>query len=297
MEKKFHTSVLLKESVEGLNIKPNGFYIDATLGEAGHSLEILKKLNKDGLLVSIDQDDEAIAFVKKQYSKELSVGNWILKKGNFSNISRAIEGINRKPDGILMDIGMSSRQIDIAGRGFSYMNDEDPLDMRMDSSLNVTAADLLKVLNDKQLTKLFFEYGEERFSGRIAREIKKKEVNTVGDLKSLIYKVVPATSRRGDYHHPARRVFQALRIAVNDELNALKQGLDEGFRILNANGRLVVITFHSLEDRIVKNFFKDISSQVTTIEEGVGPSEEEINLNSRSHSARLRIIEKNDKQN
>ncbi len=293
---KYHTSVLLNESIDALQIKENGFYVDATLGEAGHSIEILKHLTEQGLLVSIDQDQEAIEYVKSNFKTQLQKGNWKLEHENFAHLKRILSNYDRKPDGILMDIGMSSRQIDIKGRGFSYLSDNDPLDMRMDSSLNITAADLLKVLNEKQLTKLFYEFGEERFSPRIAALIKKsKEIKTVGELKSLIYKVVPTTKRREDSHHPARRVFQALRIAVNDELGALKSGLDEGFELLNSKGILAVISFHSLEDRITKNFFKEKESQgVATISiDGMSPSKEEIERNSRSHSARIRALMKN----
>lgn len=292
---KLHTPVLLKESIESLNIKPNGFYIDCTLGEGGHSFEIYKKLSKNGLLVSIDQDEEAIQFVKEYYKEFVNNSKWKLETGNFSKIDRIVQKYNRKPDGILMDIGMSSRQIDLEGRGFSYRNDNDPLDMRMDKSLAVTAADLIKVLNIDQLTRLFREYSEERYSRQIAALIKKHgNVKTVGDLKSLIYKVVPTTKRREDSHHPARRVFQALRIAVNDELNSLKEGLDEGFKLLNSKGRLVVITFHSLEDRITKTYFKNLisSEHATEILDGQGATEDEVLNNPRSHSARIRAIEK-----
>lgn len=290
---KYHTPVLLKESIESLNIKETGFYIDCTLGEAGHSLEILKKLSSDGILLSIDQDIEAINFVKNSFKDRLRKGNWYIRHGNFSHLKRIVSEFGKKADGILMDIGLSSRQIDIEGRGFSYRNDNDPLDMRMDTNLAVTAADLLKVLNKKQLTKLFLEYGEERFSSRIAKEIKKTEIKTVGDLTSLIYKVVPATIRENNHHHPARRVFQALRIAVNDELGSLRKGLEEGYELLNSKGRLVVITFHSLEDRIVKQFMRSKMNESIIIIDGIQPSQEEINLNTRAHSARLRVLEKN----
>ncbi|MCC7289892.1 16S rRNA (cytosine(1402)-N(4))-methyltransferase RsmH [bacterium] len=290
----YHISVLLNESLESLNIRPSGFYIDCTLGEAGHSIEILKKLNKEGLLLSIDQDNEAIQFVTQKYERNLEQSSWILRQGNFASLKKVLVGIDRKPDGILMDLGISSRQLALEGRGFSYQNETDPLDMRMDDELKVLATDLLNVLSEKQLTKLFYEYGEERYAPRIAKAIKASTngIKTVGDLTSLIYKVVPATARRGDSHHPARRVFQALRIAVNDELGALKQGLEESFELLNSQGRLVVITFHSLEDRIVKTYFKSLGTQVKLLVEGQPPTEEEVKLNKRAHSAKLRVIEK-----
>ncbi len=288
--KNYHTPVLLNESLEGLNIKPDGTYIDCTLGEAGHSFEIYKKLSNKGILISIDRDQNAIDFVSNTYEKELKKGNWRLVKSNFSNL----KALNKKADGILMDLGLSSRQIDIQERGFTYMKDEAPLDMRMDQDLSVTAKDLLKVLTEKELELLFRKYGEERFARSIAKEIKKRgNIEKVGDLTSLIYKVVPATSRK-DSHHPARRVFQALRIAVNDELNSLKQGLDEAFEILNSKGRLCVITFHSLEDRITKDFFKLKIEEGSAQEVGqlILPTEKEVQDNSRSRSAKLRILEK-----
>jgi len=285
----YHIPVLLKESIEALNIKPDGIYVDCTLGEAGHSIEILKKISKKGKLYSIDQDTEAIKFVSETYPRELSTGNWELVHTNFKNISK-IGDI--KVDGMLMDLGVSSRQLDQKERGFTYQQADAQLDMRMDTGLGVTASDLLKALNDKELEKLFRLYGEERFAGKIARAIKKRDIRTVGDLTSLIYKVVPATTRREDSHHPARRVFQALRIAVNDELNSLREGLDNAFKILNSRGRLVVITFHSLEDRITKEFFKSVSDNSVIIGDITIPTEEEIERNPRSRTSKLRVLEK-----
>lgn len=289
--KNYHTPVLLQESIAGLNIKTNGTYIDCTLGEAGHSFEIYSKLSTEGFLISIDRDDSALEYVNETYRKELEKGNWKLVKGNFAS---TIKTLNVKADGILMDLGLSSRQIDIPERGFTYMADWAPLDMRMDKDLAVTASDLLKVLTERELELLFRKYGEERFARKIAKEIKKRtDIENVGDLTSLIYKVVPATSRK-DSHHPARRVFQALRIAVNDELNSLKEGLDEAFEILQPKGRLCVITFHSLEDRIAKEFFKlkTEENKALTVGEVIVPTEKELELNPRSRSAKLRVLEK-----
>lgn len=290
MDKKLHTSVLLKESIEALNIKPEGTYVDCTLGEGGHSIAILSKL-KTGSLVSIDYDPNAIAFVKENYGQELKEKNWKLVVSNFTKISTIVEG---GADGILMDLGFSSRQLEM-GVGLSYNKDDQELDMRLDPSLMVKAKDLLHYYSEKELTALFRRLGEEKFSSKIAREIKRvNNINTVGDLKSLIYRVVPAAALREESHHPARRVFQALRIAVNDELNSLEKALDEGFKVLNKNGRLVVITFHSLEDRIVKTFCKnkeDIGEGVS-INGVITPNEKEININSRAHSAKLRTLEK-----
>lgn len=291
---KIHIPVLLRESIDSLDIKADGFYIDCTLGDGGHSYEILTKLSPKGLLLSIDQDQHAVDFVKKYYSQQ---NNWILKRENFSKINTLVQEIDREPDGILMDLGISSRQLEQShGRGFSYLEEEEPLDMRMDERLGVTAGDLLKFLSVKQLSDLFKEYGEEKYSKKIAEEIKKsdRELETVGDLTRLIYRAVPAGTRESK--NPSRRVFQALRIAVNDELNSLRIGLNKSFEILKNNGRLSVITFHSLEDRIVKDFFNEqkrsrrgtlLYSQV------IAPTDKEIEQNPRCASAKLRTIIKN----
>jgi len=288
--KEYHIPVMLDECIKFLNIKENGVYIDCTLGEAGHSIEILKRLNNQGILFSIDRDQEAIEFVKEKYPSELSHGNWHLVKSNFAYLDK----LNIMADGILMDLGVSSRQIDQKERGFSYRYSDADLDMRMDKELGVTALDLINVLNESQLSKLFLEYGEERFARRIASAIKKENIKNVGDLTSLIYKVVPATTRREDSHHPARRVFQALRIAVNDELNSIQEGIDNAFKILNSKGRLCIISFHSLEDRIVKNRFKEIEkNNLGKLIEYIEPTLSEIERNPRSRSAKLRVLEKN----
>lgn len=291
---KIHIPVLLNECLESLEIKPNGFYIDCTLGDGGHSFEILKKLSPEGLLVSIDQDQHAIDFVKGYY-KDIP-NNWKLIRCNFSKIDEVIKPFNRIPDGILMDLGLSSRQLENSyNRGFSYQEEQETLDMRMDDQLGVTAKDLLVVLSEKELTRLFFTYGEEKYSRRIAREIKKSisDINTVGDLTRLVYRVVPAAHQSSK--NPSRRVFQALRIAVNDELNSLKIALDKSFKILNTNGILSVITFHSLEDRITKDFFSakvDNNEGITPSPEAIAPTDAELESNSRSTSAKLRIIKK-----
>jgi 16S rRNA (cytosine1402-N4)-methyltransferase len=291
---KIHTPVLLEESIQALNVNPNGFYIDCTLGDGGHSSKILSQLSSQGLLISIDRDSNAIEFVKAFYDIPR---NWIIVKGNFSNIKEIIKdkNIERNPDGILMDIGLSSRQLEERnGRGFSYKSEKEPLDMRMDSSLTVTALDLLKVLEEHELAKLFKLYGEERYAKPIAKAVKEdiSKIHTVGDLTSLIYKVVPVAKNN---KNPSRRVFQALRIAVNDELNSLKQGLDNAFEILSTDGRLVVITFHSLEDRIVKDFFnqkaKEKRGTLITQKPLLAKREEKIK-NPRASSAKLRVLKK-----
>jgi 16S rRNA (cytosine1402-N4)-methyltransferase len=294
--KKIHIPVLLKETIESLNIKPDGFYIDCTLGDGGHSFEILSLLNEKGLLLSIDQDQHAIDFVKEFYKDNLKE-NWHITKSNFSKIKDVVSKYDRKPDGILMDLGLSSRQLEESyDRGFSYQEENEPLDMRMDEELGVKAKDLLVVLSEKELVKLFVMYGEEKFARRIAAEIKKNiaDINSVGDLTRLVYRVVPAAHHSSK--NPSRRVFQALRIAVNDELNSLKVGLDNSFEILNTNGRLSVITFHSLEDRIVKEYFNDIAENgrgILLYNEVIAPTDIEVEENPRSASAKLRVIVKN----
>ncbi|MCB9790743.1 16S rRNA (cytosine(1402)-N(4))-methyltransferase RsmH [Candidatus Nomurabacteria bacterium] len=289
----FHTPVLLKESITTLSINSEGRYIDATLGEAGHSLAILRELGPKGLLLSIDRDSEAIQFVET-YTKEASDSRWIRKYGNYSDLLKLSQGILTKADGILMDLGISSRQLEAVNRGFSYQERSQELDMRMDAQLSVKAKDLLNALNEQELAKLFLTYGEERFSRRIARAIKKQTtpIETVNDLNTLVSRVVPAANSS---KHPARRVYQALRIAVNDELNSLKKGLKEAFELLANDGRLVVISFHSLEDRIVKEFFKqqvDQEKAIDLTQKPIVPTLKEIEHNPRAHSAKLRAIMK-----
>lgn len=296
---KIHIPVLLNETIDSLAIKEDGFYIDGTLGDGGHSFEILKRLSPKGLLISIDQDQHAIDFVKEYY-KESILDNWIIVKSNFSKIDKVVKefGKGRQPDGILLDIGLSSRQLEEShNRGFSYQEEKEPLDMRMDEGLGVTAKDLLNVLSEKELARIFWTYGEERYSQRIAKEIKKNisNINTVGDLTRLIYKAVPA-AENSFTKNPSRRVFQALRIVVNDELGSLEKALDKSFEILNKNGKLSVITFHSLEDRIVKNFNleKSRSGEGNLLfSKHIAPTDEERISNPRSASAKLRTLIKN----
>ncbi|HNW23482.1 MAG TPA: 16S rRNA (cytosine(1402)-N(4))-methyltransferase RsmH [Candidatus Dojkabacteria bacterium] len=293
--KKIHIPVLLNEVIENLDIKPNNFYIDCTLGDGGHSFEIYKRLNQDGLLLSLDQDQHAIDFVKEYYKDSIK-SNWIIKKSNFSKIDSLIQDIGRKPYGVLMDLGLSSRQLESShNRGFSYLEENEPLDMRMDEELGVTAKDLLVVLSEKELITLLNSYGEERYAGRIVKEIKKNitNINTVGDLTRLVYRVVPAAHQSSK--NPSRRVFQALRIAVNDELNSLKIGLDKSFKLLNSKGRICVISFHSLEDRIIKNYFNilvESGEGLLLTKKNIAPTDQEVRVNPRSASAKLRVIEK-----
>ncbi len=289
--KSYHTSVLLNESISFLNINENGEYIDGTLGEGGHSLEIIKKLTDKGKLTSYDHDLEAINFVENKYKEQFNSKNWRLINDNFANISKYHS--ENSIDGILLDIGISSRQLEGLGRGFSYKNLDEPLDMRMDEKLGVKASDLLNALNEKQLTKLFYEYGEEKKARQIASAIKSsdKRIESVRDLVDVIHRVVPAALFQ---KKTCKRIFQALRIAINDELFSLQNCLDTSIKLLKPNGRIVVITFHSLEDRIVKNTFnRFVKSDLGKVEtRAVQPSEEEILKNIRAHSAKLSVFVK-----
>lgn len=294
---KIHIPVLLRESIDSLAIKPNGFYIDCTLGDGGHSIEILRKLSPEGVLLSIDRDQNAIDFVKSFYNEESKQDNWKIVKANFKELDYYAKEIRNSADGVLMDLGLSSRQLEEShNRGFSYLEEKEPLDMRMDMELGVTAKDLINVLPEKELYQIFKIYGEEKYSYQIAKAIKRNmsDINTVGDLTRLIYKVMPAVNL---HKNPSRRVFQALRIVVNDELNSLKEGLDNSFKILNNGGRLSVISFHSLEDRIVKQFFLEKSRSgegELLFKNHIAPTDEEEKQNPRSASAKLRTLTKHD---
>lgn len=295
-----HIPVMLNKVIELLNIKPNGFYIDCTLGDGGHSKAIYDKLGDKGLLLSIDYDKNSINFVKKYY-KESQNKNWIIINNNFINIKAILDTLkkqktiqsNLQPDGILMDIGLSSRHIEKSKRGFSYREPEQPLDMRMDEKLQITASDLLNGLTVQELIKLFEKYGEERYAKRIAKTVKENlPIKTVGELNKVIYKALPTTNVLRQNKNPARRVFQALRIAVNDELNNLLKGLTESWDILDINGKLIVISFHSLEDRIVKNFFRKQTIGLKQKNKLIRATSTEIKRNPRASSAKLRYLEK-----
>ncbi len=302
-----HIPVLLNETIDGLNIKPNGIYVDGTAGGGGHSSEILKKL-KTGKLISIDQDPDAIAAVTSRFKDN---ENSIIIKGNFSEMKSLLNqrGICQV-DGVLLDIGVSSHQLDTAERGFSFHEDA-PLDMRMSQS-GTSAADLVNNLSAKELSKIIYTYGEEKFADSIARSIVKyredKPIETTFELADIIRNSVPERVRRAG--HPARKTFQALRIEVNHELDALENGLNDAFELLGEGGRLAVITFHSLEDRIVKQTMaswyqgctcpKDFPVCVCGNKPKAKPvtrkpivaNEQELSTNPRSRSAKLRICEK-----
>lgn len=301
-----HVSVLLAETVEGLNIQPCGVYIDGTCGGGGHSLEVAKRLT-GGRLLGIDRDPDAVAAA----SERLSGYNAKVVRGNYSDIKAIAEaeGITAA-DGILLDLGVSSHQLDTLERGFSYHGDA-PLDMRM-SQEGRTAADLINTLSAEELSRIMFEYGEEKFSRKIAdmivRRRTEKPIETTAQLAEIICGAVPAKFKRDK--NPCKKVFQAFRIAVNGEFDHLERGLEEAFGLLKSGGRLCVITFHSLEDRIVKRRFADFCKGCICppdfpqcvcgrVPEGklvnrkpIEASEEELEANNRSRSAKLRIIEK-----
>lgn len=301
-----HKSVLLNETIESLKIKEDGIYADLTLGKGGHSKEILKKLSHKGLLIGLDQDRDAIRAAIENL-KDFS--NVLYFNENFENIENVLDeaGFNRI-DGALMDIGVSSYQIDNGDRGFSYMKDG-PLDMRMNEENELTAKKIVNDYSLDELWEIFSKYGEERYSKTIAKAIvdyrKTHEINTTLQLRNIVMKSVNTNEA-----HPEKRVFQALRIEVNRELEVLENTLEKIVDRLNKNGRLCVITFHSLEDRIVKNKFKEMSKKcicppdfpvcVCNHEKKVKliskkpilPSKEELKVNSRSHSAKLRVCER-----
>ncbi|MBP5445865.1 MAG: 16S rRNA (cytosine(1402)-N(4))-methyltransferase RsmH [Acholeplasmatales bacterium] len=301
-----HITVLLNEAIEYLNIKEDGIYVDCTLGGAGHSSLILSKL-KSGHLYSFDQDDYAISVAKERLDKISN--NYTIIKSNFVNIKEELEklGVN-KVDGILYDLGVSSFQFDDGERGFSY-NYDAKLDMRMDQSKNFSAYSIINEYDYDSLVRIFYMYGEEPFSKQIAKKIiENRPINTTFELVDVIKKALPnkVLNSKG---HPAKRIFQALRIEVNDELKVFEKSLNSALDLLNKNGRVVVISFHSLEDRICKTIFKDnseikVPKNVPLIiketpklklitKHPITPSDEEINNNNRSHSAKMRVAEKN----
>ncbi|MGE7185102.1 16S rRNA (cytosine(1402)-N(4))-methyltransferase RsmH [Peribacillus sp. NPDC006672] len=306
-----HTTVLLKETVDGLNIKPDGIYVDCTLGGAGHSEYLLSQLSDKGRLYAFDQDETAIRNAKEKLE---SYGDRVvLVPNNFKYLKEELNarGIE-KVDGILYDLGVSSPQLDTPERGFSYNHDA-PLDMRMDQSAAISAYDVVNTWSFHDLLRIFFQYGEEKFSKQIARKIEAareiKPIETTFELVELIKDGIPAPARRKG-GHPAKRVFQAIRIAVNDELGVFEDSLEQAISLLDKEGRISVITFHSLEDRICKTVFKKASSlpdlppglpvipdefkppmKIIT-RKPILPSEEELEGNNRSRSAKLRVAEK-----
>lgn len=305
-----HVSVLLNECIENLNIKPDGIYVDGTMGGAGHSLEIVKKLSRKGMLIGIDRDEEALA-VAKERLKEFNNVKYV--HDNHDNIDEIIKNLNIKGvDGILLDLGVSSYQIDEKTRGFTYM-DDGPLDMRMDKSQKLTAEYIVNNYKEQDLARIIFEYGEEKFSRKIARNIceyrKNKKIETTGELVKIIEKSIPGKFREKN-SHPAKRTFQAIRIEVNNEIEPLYNTIKNSITALNSKGRLCVITFHSLEDRMVKKAYIDAEGKCTCpkdlpycvcgnvslgkiiTKKPILPTEKEMQENSRSRSAKLRVFEK-----
>lgn len=312
-----HVTVLKEESVEGLHIKPDGVYVDCTMGGAGHSSLIASKLGPEGLLIALDQDDIALANAQTVLAPYLD--RVAIIKSNFREIEHVLRGVPKamkdgrpQVDGILFDLGVSSPQLDDGDRGFSYNHDAE-LDMRMDRDTVLTAKTIVNEWPADKIAKVLFEYGEEKFSRRIAGVIvearEKKPIETTGELVELIKEGIPAAARRTG-GHPAKRSFQALRIAVNDELGAFEEALQQSLDCLAPQGRIAVITFHSLEDRICKQFFVKNVEKCTCppafpmcVCEKLGdlklvtrkpilPSEHELEVNQRARSAKLRIAEK-----
>ncbi|MEG1705830.1 MAG: 16S rRNA (cytosine(1402)-N(4))-methyltransferase RsmH [Clostridia bacterium] len=303
-----HKPVLLRECIEGLNIQKGGIYVDGTLGSAGHSFEIIKRLSNMGKLIGIDRDKEAL---KAANEKLKDYSNKIIYHGNHDDIIKILQELNiDKVDGILLDLGVSSYQLDEASRGFSYMSDS-KLDMRMNREDKISAFDVVNNYSEENLVKIFFDYGEEKYSKKIASAIcetrKLKPIETTLELVSVIKSVVTYI----DKGHPAKRVFQAIRIEVNNELGKLKETIIDSVNSLNKNGRLAVITFHSLEDRIVKHAYEELEGRCSCpsdfpvcicgyksygkiiTKKPIVSNEDELEDNPRAKSAKLRIFERN----
>ncbi|GET18138.1 16S rRNA (cytosine(1402)-N(4))-methyltransferase RsmH [Ligilactobacillus agilis] len=308
-----HVTVLLNEAVDNLNIKTDGIYVDCTLGGGGHSRKILEQLGPNGHLYAFDQDQTALDYNQENLRDWLVAKKLTLIKSNFQQLKQKLaeNGVSHV-DGVLYDLGVSSPQFDVAERGFSYRQDA-ILDMRMDQSQALTARKIVNEWSYGELVRIFTRYGEEKFAKSIARQIERKrqeeEIQTTGQLVELIKAGIPAKARRKG-GHPAKKVFQALRIAVNNELGVLEDSLGQALSLLNPHGRISVITFQSLEDRLVKTMFKEKTS-LPELPRGlpvipseleleyrlvnrkpITPSQAELEANHRAHSAKLRVIEK-----
>ena len=306
-----HRSVLLDECIEGLNIKPNGIYVDGTAGGGGHSFHIASKLGEGGRLIAIDQDENAIAAAGKRLSP---FGDKVtLVRSNFSRVSEVLSELGiEKIDGILMDLGVSSYQLDTPERGFSY-NADAPLDMRMDNRNPLDASVVVNTYSEEKLREIIYGYGEEKFGGKIASEIVKarsiKPIESTGELVDIIKRAMPSAAKQGG-HHPAKRTFQAIRIEVNSELDVIRPAIDGAVGHLSEGGRIAIITFHSLEDRLVKQAYASLAEGCTCprsfpvcvcgnkpkvkiiTKKPILPSENELEENPRSRSAKLRVAEK-----
>ena len=305
-----HIPVLLSETIDALNIDPDGIYVDGTAGGGNHSAAIAERLSEKGRLICVDRDEEAIAACKKRF--ENSDKNIEIIHSEFANIPEILKEKGIFADGILADLGVSSHQLDDASRGFSYMQNA-PLDMRMDGESGFSAKDVVNGYSADRLAKIFFEYGEEKYSRRIAAGIvgarETKKIETTGELVEIIKKAMPQAALR-EKQHPAKRVFQAIRIEVNGELTQISSLLENILPYMNNGGRLAVITFHSLEDRIVKNAFSKFQKPCTcppefpvcvcgkkayghVVGKVITAGEKELSENPRSRSAKLRVFEKN----
>ena len=292
-----HIPVLLKEVIKLLDVENGKVFVDATADGGGHFQAILEKLPKNGKIIGLDQDEEMIGRLKKKFSEDARLE---FVSGNFRNLGELFKNYQGRVDGILYDLGLSSWQLEFSGRGFSFLRDE-PLLMTYQAEpepADLTAEKIINDWNKTELENLIKEYGEERFAGRITKAIiearKKKRIRKTGELVEIIKFAVPGNYEKGRLHS-ATRVFQALRVAVNDELGALSEGLAGGWKLLKDDGRMAVISFHSLEDRIVKNFFRDKKQKGEAeilAKKPIRPSPEEIRANFRSRSAKLRAIKK-----
>lgn len=308
-----HKSVLLEETIENLNIKPDGIYVDGTLGGAGHAYEVAKRLTEGGRLIGIDQDADAIAAASQKL--EPLKDRVTIVRNNYCNMKEELQKLGISGvDGILLDLGVSSFQLDTPERGFTYREEDAPLDMRMDQRNSRTAKDIVNQYSEKELYRIIRDFGEDRFAKNIAKHIvaarQEKEIETTGELTEIIRASIPKKVQAAG-GHPAKRTFQAIRIELNRELEVLQDTLDEMIELLNEDGRICIITFHSLEDRIVKTIFKKNENPCTCPSDfpvcvcgkkskgkvisrkPILPKEEELGENSRAKSAKLRVFEKN----
>ncbi len=307
-----HYSVLLKETIENLNIRPDGVYVDGTLGGGGHAYQVASRLSEKGRLIGIDQDADAIAAAGERLSE---FGDKItIIRSNYANMKEELHRIGiEKVDGIVLDLGVSSFQLDTPERGFTYRDENAPLDMRMDDRQSLTAKDIVNEYSEMELYHIIRDYGEDKFAKNIAKHIvqerKKKPIETTGELTEIIRASIPMKVQATG-GHPAKRTFQAIRIELNKELEVLQNNLDDMIDLLNPGGRICIITFHSLEDRIVKSNFKRNENPCTCpsdfpvcvcgkkskgkviTRKPILPSEEELSVNSRSKSAKLRVFER-----
>lgn len=307
-----HKSIMLEEVIESLAIKPNGIYVDGTLGGAGHSSEIVKRLGEDGRLIGIDQDGEAIEAATKRlkpYKDKVTI-----VRSNYAQMKEVLHNLGiEKVDGILLDLGVSSFQLDTPERGFTYRSEDAPLDMRMDDRQKLTARDIVNEYSEMELFRIIRDYGEDRFAKNIAKHIvsarEQKPIETTGELNAIIKGAIPMKVQVTG-GHPSKRTYQAIRIELNHELDVLRDNLDDMIELLNDGGRCCIITFHSLEDRIVKSAFKKNENPCTcpsnfpvcvcgnksrghvVTRKPILPSEKELEENSRSKSAKLRVFER-----